>query len=324
MTYWNAMFKEWQEMQQNFLNNLPKKLPGLDYPKQSLNPWELPHLQTFLSWGQSAVKQSMELQTNWLEQWAGQMDSTIAVSNESKSEMIDRIQESMESWSENQTELWEYWFNMVEETASSMEDSAVLVDNISSWKSTVEESLGSQSNWLEEWTEKINIEDLTPEELLSVSSKIQETMNGWLELQGELWSQWFDFLNLNDTTTSNVSVATPTNKPAKKKTIQKKSAAKKATPAKAAKKKVAKKKTVQKKSKPATKKLKKDNLEMISGIGPALAKKLNANGIVSFSQIAALTAKEINNLEETIIKFPGRIRREKWVTQAKKFLKDAK
>ena len=324
MTYWNAMFKEWQEMQQSFLDNLPTKLPGLDYPKQSLNPWELPHLQTFLSWGQSAVRQSMELQTNWLEQWADQMDSTIAVSNESKSEMINRIQESMESWSENQTELWEYWFNMVEETAGSVEDSAALLENISNWKSTVEESLGSQSGWLEEWSEKINIEDLTPEELLNVSSKVQETMNGWLELQGELWSQWFDFLDLNEAASGSSSAPTVAKaEPAKKKTVKKKTIPNKTTPVRTAKKKVITKKTVQKKSTTSTKKVEKDNLEMISGIGPALAKKLNANGIVNFSQVAALTAKEIDNLEKTIIKFPGRIRREKWVNQAEKFLKDS-
>ncbi len=301
--YWNAIFEQWREAQQQFLDNLPMKLPGLEAQKQSISPWESPHLQTFLSWGQSAVKQSMELQTNWLEQWVGQMDSTISVSNESKSDMIQRIQESMSGWSENQSELWEYWFNMVEQTSGSIEDSAALAENIASWKSTVEESLCSQTDWLEEWPEKINIEELTPEELLNVSSRIQETMNGWLELQGELWNQWFDFLSLNEAAT--ITVARP--KPAKNKPVRKK---------------VTVKKKVQKKSVTTTEKNIKDNLEMISGIGPALAKKLYDQGIISFKQIAALTEKEIDTLEKTIIKFPGRIHRENWVEQAVKFLKE--
>jgi|GEM_PF-1884504 len=308
MAYWDAMFKEWQEMQQRFLNNLPMKLPGMEYPKQALNPWELPHLQTFMSWGQSAVRQSMELQTNWLEQWVGQMDNTISVSNDSKYEMIKRIQDSMESWSENQSELWEYWFKMVEETAGSMDNSADLFDNISTWKSTVDESLGSQTEWLEQWTKRINIEELSPEELLTVSSKIQETMNGWLELQAELWHQWFDYLNLNEATSSGTTTEPVKKKPAKKTTTKKIQSTKQ---------------TTQKKSTSSTEKMVKDNLEMISGIGPALAKKLYEEGIFNFSQIAALTEKEIDKLEETIIKFPGRIRRENWVEQALKFLKDA-
>jgi len=390
MTYWNAIFKEWQEMQQKFLDNLPAKLPGMNYPKPSMDQWQLPHLQTFMSWGQSAVKQSMELQTNWLDQWVGQMDSTIAASNENKADMIQRIQESMENWSENQSELWEYWFNMVEETAESTEDPIALFENISNWKSTVEETLESQSDWLNEWAKKIRIEELSPTELHNVSSQIQETMSGWLELQNELWDKWFVFLNLSDATVNKITAEST--RPVKKKTVPKKVApvenpmtkkvisekiiktdAKKVTPAKVKKKEITPeeavapakqavkddlevapaKASVEKKTTPKkttgvkeqeatpkntvtekktttpekltspTEQTVEDDLKKISGIGPALAKKLNTSGIVNFSQLAALTDEEIDRLEETIIKFPGRIRREKWLDQAKKLLEDS-
>ena len=299
MTYWNAIFKEWQEMQQRFIENLPMKLPGIEYPTQSMNPWELPHLKTFMSWGQSAVRQSLELQTHWLEQWANQMSRTITSSNDTKSEMVERIQESMKGWSQNQSELWEYWFKMVEETANSMEDPSALFENISSWKETVEESLATQSDWLRKWRKEINIEELSPDELLKVSTKIQEIMNGWLELQGELWHQWFDFLSLNEIVSIENSVRP---KSTKEKSVPRKS-------------------TEQKKPKPKKERLHdKDDLERISGIGPTLAKKLYEQGITSFKQIAELTEKQIEELEETIIKFPGRIRREDWINQAKRFL----
>lgn len=62
----------------------------------------------------------------------------------------------------------------------------------------------------------------------------------------------------------------------------------------------------------------KDDLTVIAGIGPALQKKLNEQGIYSYAQIAGLSAQEIDRLEETIIKFPGRIKRDDWVGQAKK------
>ena len=319
MTYWNAMFKEWQEMQQSFIDNLPMKLPGVEYQTQSTNPWELPHLQTFMSWGQSAVKQSLELQTHWLDQWSSQMDQTIATSNESKTDMVSRIHESMNGWSENQSELWEYWFKMVEESADTLEDPTSLYENINSWKSTVEESLTSQTDWLERWSKDLNIEELTPEELLNVSTKIQETMNGWLELQGELWHKWFEFLSINEIAMDGAA-AVPT--PAKAKPSRAKPAKVKAK-AKPAKKKAVSKKPARKAAKSSTKKRVKDNLELISGIGPALAKKLYAQGIVNFRQIADLTEKEIDKLEKTTIKFPGRIRREKWVAQAAKILKNA-
>lgn len=63
-----------------------------------------------------------------------------------------------------------------------------------------------------------------------------------------------------------------------------------------------------------------DDLTAIRGIGPAIEKKLIARGIQTYAQIAALTDKEIAKLEESVIKFSGRIKREDWVGQAKKLI----
>lgn len=65
-----------------------------------------------------------------------------------------------------------------------------------------------------------------------------------------------------------------------------------------------------------------DDLKKISGVGPVLEKKLNEAGIYFFSQIASLTAPQIEELEEEM-SFPGRIERDEWVKQAKEFAKDA-
>lgn len=61
-----------------------------------------------------------------------------------------------------------------------------------------------------------------------------------------------------------------------------------------------------------------DDLKQVAGIGPVLEKKLNAEGIVNLKQLAALTPADIARLEETVIRFPGRIERENWVGQARK------
>lgn len=66
----------------------------------------------------------------------------------------------------------------------------------------------------------------------------------------------------------------------------------------------------------------KDDLTVIGGIGPALAKKLNEAGITSYAQLAALTVADIENLEKNIIRFSGRIKRDDWVGQAKKLSKN--
>jgi len=59
-----------------------------------------------------------------------------------------------------------------------------------------------------------------------------------------------------------------------------------------------------------------DDLTAIGGIGPALAKKLNEGGIFSYAQIAALSDDEIEHLEKNVIRFPGRIKRDDWISQA--------
>ena len=60
-----------------------------------------------------------------------------------------------------------------------------------------------------------------------------------------------------------------------------------------------------------------DDLTVIGGIGPALAKKLNGVGITSYAQIAALSDADIAKLDKSL-NFKGRIKRDDWVGQAKK------
>lgn len=61
----------------------------------------------------------------------------------------------------------------------------------------------------------------------------------------------------------------------------------------------------------------KDDLKLISGIGPVLEGKLNAAGIGHYRQIAVLTDADIDHLESEVIHLSGRIRRDDWVAQAR-------
>ena len=59
-----------------------------------------------------------------------------------------------------------------------------------------------------------------------------------------------------------------------------------------------------------------DELQRIRGIGPAIATKLQAQGIRTFAQMAALDAAAIEKLD-TALDLKGRIERDDWVGQAK-------
>jgi large subunit ribosomal protein L21 len=62
-----------------------------------------------------------------------------------------------------------------------------------------------------------------------------------------------------------------------------------------------------------------DDIKLLSGVGPALAKKLNDAGIVSFAQIADLSADEIAKLDEEL-NLGGRFEREEWQAQARELM----
>jgi len=59
-----------------------------------------------------------------------------------------------------------------------------------------------------------------------------------------------------------------------------------------------------------------DDLKQLSGVGPALEKKLHEAGVTTFAQIAAWGEDDIAAFDEKL-NFKGRIEREGWVEQAK-------
>jgi|SRR6056297_143978 large subunit ribosomal protein L21 len=80
-------------------------------------------------------------------------------------------------------------------------------------------------------------------------------------------------------------------------------------------------------AKPASKPAKKaaapagaDDLKKLSGVGPALEKKLHAAGVTSLAQIAAWTDADVAEMDEKL-SFKGRIEREGWIDQAKELTK---
>jgi predicted flap endonuclease-1-like 5' DNA nuclease len=61
----------------------------------------------------------------------------------------------------------------------------------------------------------------------------------------------------------------------------------------------------------------KDDLKEIEGIGPFIEEKLNALGIYKFSQISMMDLDLEYKVNEAIEFLPGRVKRDKWVNQAK-------
>ena len=59
-----------------------------------------------------------------------------------------------------------------------------------------------------------------------------------------------------------------------------------------------------------------DDLKKLSGVGPALEKKLVAGGVTSFAQIAAWSPEDVASVD-TELALKGKIEKEGWIAQAK-------
>lgn len=64
-----------------------------------------------------------------------------------------------------------------------------------------------------------------------------------------------------------------------------------------------------------------DDLKRISGVGPAIEKKLNELGIFTYAQISRFDDALVERVNAAIEFFPGRIARDNWVGQAKELLR---
>ena len=60
-----------------------------------------------------------------------------------------------------------------------------------------------------------------------------------------------------------------------------------------------------------------DDLKLIVGIGPVLERMLHNLGIMTFQQVARWSERDIADFDARLPEFPGRIRRDQWVTQAR-------
>ena len=56
---------------------------------------------------------------------------------------------------------------------------------------------------------------------------------------------------------------------------------------------------------------------MIFGIGPVLERMLQQLGVATYLQVARWSERDIDEFDAKLHEFPGRIRRDAWVTQAR-------
>ena len=283
-----GIFKNLHSMQDQLWKDSMAKFPGAPFPK-GMNEWQQKTLENVNDLVQESVSHSLELQREWLDQWS-ERASGKKLKPKLFAELSSEARNSTQRWLDTQNRVWEQWLQVLGGTGGK----AGTLPDFGQWQAAVQESIQRQMGLLEDWSDMTKVKKLSSKEVTKLSDQIEKAMEKSIETQQRLWSHWFADLGAFAEAVETATEAEPEKKKAKPAAKAKK------TPAKSSK--------------------AHDDLKQIAGIGPGLEKRLKDSGIHSLQQIAELSDKDIAHLEEEIIKFTGRINRDKWVEQAKKLV----
>ena len=287
---YKEVFKDLRKLQDKLWQDSMASFPGTWYSR-GIDPMQKETLDQINELLGEAITQSMDLQRDWVYQWAERAGSK-NIKPKAFAELNTEARHSTERWLENQNLLWNQWLNFV----GSRSDQGGLPD-LAEWEKAVQESMQAQTAVMKDWAEMTNFEKLSGKEFSKLSNHIVKAMDKSLTTQQRLWSQWFD--KMQEAGKGAVAESAKPNQPAAPET--------RAEATKTQTRKADAKSTVDH-----------GDLKQVNGIGPGLEKKLKDSGITSLKDLAELSDDDISRIENDVIRFSGRIQRDRWVEQAKK------
>ncbi len=285
---YQKILKELRKTQDKLWQDSMASFPGSVFPR-GMDKWQKDTLDNVNNLLGRAITQSLDLQREWLGQWA-ERASGKNLKPKTFAELSAEAHRSTERWLENQNQLWDQWLKLL--GGSGRHGKA---PDFSGWEKAVEESMQAQMDLLKDWSDMTNFKKLSGKEFSKLSDHIVKTMEKSITTQQRLWNQWFEQLEGTGKAGKQAAAAKP-----------------------AAEKKKAKPKAAKSRSQST---VAADDLKQINGIGPGLEKKLKDSGIHTLHALAEMDDHDIARLEEDVIQFSGRIKRDKWVEQAKKLVK---
>ncbi len=278
-----GVLKDLRKMQEQMWKDSMANFPGSAFPTE-MNDWQQKTLESVNSLVGQAVSHSLKLQREWLDQWA-ERASGRKLKPKTFADLSEEARTSAERWLDTQNDLWDQWLDVLRGAGGSDK-----LPDFEQWQAAVRESMERQMGLLDDWSDLTKVKNLSGKEINKLSGQIEKAMEQAIETQQRLWSHWFEDVGALAEAGMKAAAVEPKKKQAKSKK--------------------AKRAGVQGD----------DDLQQIAGIGPGLEKKLKDSGITTIQQIAELSDQDIAHLEEEIIKFSGRINRDKWVEQAKKLM----
>jgi predicted flap endonuclease-1-like 5' DNA nuclease len=276
-----GVLKDLRKMQEQMWKDSMANFPGSAFPT-NMDDWQQKTLENVNSLVGQAVNHSLQLQREWLDQWAERAGGK-KLKPKTFADLSEEARTSTQRWLDTQNALWDQWLRVLQGTGEPDK-----LPDFEQWQVAVRESMERQMSLLDDWSDMTKVKKLSGKEINKLSGEIEKAMEQAIETQQRLWSHWFE--DFGALTEAGLKAAGGEAK--NKKKDKSKNAATEGH----------------------------DDLQQIAGIGPGLEKKLKDSGLTTIQQIAELSDQDITHLEEEIIKFSGRISRDKWVEQAKKLV----
>ncbi|HRF63774.1 MAG TPA: hypothetical protein PK708_12940 [Candidatus Competibacter sp.] len=260
------------------------------------------------------------------------------------------------SWTEAQKRLWDSLCSAVpfQPPAGVEAWRETYLKNLATWEAAVRQTLSKEAAWVRRWVEQVAREKGAPELMTTWVRQMEEVLQRWVQTQNQWWDEYFAVLRRGSgfiagskqTVAESAPVAEPASvaepsSVAEPVPIAEPASTAAAEPAVMVMESAAVTETSRPlaaneiavepaPTPPATEAVVEaatvpvvtsdspsgDDLRLITGIGPALERKLRDLGICNYRQLATLGDEEIDRLE-TAIKAAGRIRRDDWIGQAK-------
>jgi predicted flap endonuclease-1-like 5' DNA nuclease len=253
-------------------------------------------------------------------------------------------EEILKTWTEAQKRLWDSLCSAVPFRPPTGVEAwrETYLENLATWEAAVKKTLAQEVAWVEQWVRQVAQEKGTPEMMTAWVEQMEEVLHRWIQTQTQWWDEYFAVLRRGGCVSVAASEPAPGAEPvaasepapgAEPVTVAETAEAvateappvvvelpvpvepppAPVAPVAAA---PAVEASLAAEPAPGPVPAQPDDLKLISGIGPALERKLHACGVRSFRELAMLGDADIDRVEATIKSF-GRIRRDDWIGQAR-------
>ncbi|MCP5126168.1 MAG: hypothetical protein H6973_11235 [Gammaproteobacteria bacterium] len=297
------IFKSWTDAQKRLWESLCSAVPF--QPPAGVEAWRETYLKNLAAW-ESAVKKTLQQEANWVEQWVHKVANEQGTP-EVMAPWVQQMEDVLQRWIQTQNQWWDEYFAVLRRSGfaypdwatppSSPEAAAVAKKPAKASKSQLKTA--PESAPVETAPEPVAVAavsepapvEAAPEPVAVAAVSEPAPVEAAPEpAPVEAASE--------PVAVAAVSEPAPVEAAPEPAPVE-------ATPKPA---------LVRIPAKPA--RIEPDDLKLISGIGPALEKKLNACGISRYQELATLSDADIDRVEAAIKSF-GRIRRDDWIGQAK-------